>query len=510
MTGDGTKANPYVVSTWSELMTVLPQENTYAVLGNDIDMRNEIITNSRVVLACDFDGQNHSIKNVYLSNENLQNAELFFMYYANSFRNVKFENWYVKGRNIFSGDSSYPTYRQMPILENFLFSGELVEQGRLISLYSTMHVPTFKKSSIFIIAQNIGAAIEAQQSYKPIFEDSKIEIYGECNRTILSATLNNSHLLGNVKLSGDTSQKNAIEIDSSQNSYQSLIDLRVEAEDNWTASFNGSKLLVETDLLSNVTTSGTFIACTLLEKNDTTFLASHGFILGDVLTDFSWHNYLASLDRAGWWDDNAQYVDCPYSIGNDKFTITVTNLPSERTTNTEPYLDWQSATVYFTAEPYQKYKFVFDAVLPDEVAPRYSVYSDGVGDNDHRRSGIGEETIIDSFNDTSQFSLQVGIRNQTANPISGTYTIDNLTIYKHSSWEIVNGALTNADIPSANPIGAFCNCVSLSAVSIPRSVKKIGRFSFKNTRLANVIIARDCEYYSTSFPDGCAVNFYPD
>jgi hypothetical protein len=483
MTGTGTKIDPYVVTTWNELMTVLPQENTYAILNNDIDMKGKTITNSGVVLACDFDGQNHLIKNVYLSNENLQNPELFKMYYANSFRNVKFVNWYVKGRNIFSGDSSYSLYRPMPTLESFSFSGELVEQGRLISLWSTMHTPTFKKNAIFIIAQNTSNVIEAQQSYKPIFEDSTIEIYGECNRTILSATLNNSHLLGDVKLSGDTSLKNAIEIDSSQNSYQSLIDLRVEAEESWTASFNGSKLLVETDLLSNVTTSGTFIACTLLEKNDSTFLASHGFNLDDTLTDFSWNDWLASLNKSGWWDDNANYVNCPYSVDNNKFMITVTDLPSERTTNTEPYLDWQSTTVYFTAEPYQKYKFVFDAVLPDEVAPRYSVYSDGVGDNDHRRSGIGEETIIDSFNDTSQFSLQIGVRNQTDNPVSGTYTIDSLAIYKHSSWAIVNSVLTNVDIPTTNPIGSFCNCVNLENVSIPESVKFIGPYAFYNTKL---------------------------
>lgn len=510
MTGTGTVSDPYVVTTWNELMSVLPQENKYAILGVDIDMKGITITDSGVTLACDFDGQNHSIKNVYLTNESLQNAELFVMYYANSFRNVKFENWYVSGMNIFSGDSSNPTYRPMPTIENLSFSGELVEQGRLISLYSSLYKPTFKKNAIFIIAQNTSDVIEVQERYKPIFEDSKIEIYGECSRTILSATLNNSHLSGSVNLSGGTSQENALEIDSSQNSYQSLIDLRVEAEDNWTASFNGTKLLVETDLLSNVTTSGTFIACTLLEKNDSTFLASHGFSLGDVLTDFSWSDFLASLNKAGWWDDNANYVDCPYSVDSNKFTITVTDLPSEKTTNTEPYLDWQPATVYFTAEPYQKYKLVFDAVLPNEAAPRYSVYSDGVGDNDHRRSGVGEETIIESFNDTSQFSLQIGVRNQTDNPISGTYTIDNLAIYKHSSWEIVNGVLTNIDIPSADPIGAFCNCASLSVISIPRSVKKIGRFAFRNTSLTSVVIAQDCEYYPTSFPDGCTINFYPD
>ena len=138
----------------------------------------------------------------------------------------------------------------------------------------------------------------------------------------------------------------------------------------------------------------------------------------------------------------------------------------------------------------------------------YRVYSNGIGDNDHSRSGIGEETIIESFNDTSQFSLQVGIRNQTANPISGTYTIDNLTIYKHSSWEIVNGVLTNVDIPTTNPIGAFCNCVNLENVSIPESVKHIGPYAFYNTKLKKVKIASDCVYYDTSFPRDCEIEFY--
>lgn len=58
--------------------------------------------------------------------------------------------------------------------------------------------------------------------------------------------------------------------------------------------------------------------------------------------------------------------------------------------------------------------------------------------------------------------------------------------------------------------GAFANAHNLRQVSIPKSCKKIGRYAFRNTQLSSVTIARDCVYYSTSFPDGCVVNFYPD
>lgn len=57
-------------------------------------------------------------------------------------------------------------------------------------------------------------------------------------------------------------------------------------------------------------------------------------------------------------------------------------------------------------------------------------------------------------------------------------------------------------------VGAFANATKLRYVRIPESVKKIGKTAFRNTALMSVTIARDCEYYPTSFPDGCVINFY--
>jgi hypothetical protein len=57
-------------------------------------------------------------------------------------------------------------------------------------------------------------------------------------------------------------------------------------------------------------------------------------------------------------------------------------------------------------------------------------------------------------------------------------------------------------------MGAFVNATNLRYVRIPETVKKIGEYAFRNTALISVTIARDCEYYPTSFPDGCVINFY--
>lgn len=56
--------------------------------------------------------------------------------------------------------------------------------------------------------------------------------------------------------------------------------------------------------------------------------------------------------------------------------------------------------------------------------------------------------------------------------------------------------------------GAFAESKSLTDIRIPPTVKKISRQAFKNTQLTSVTIARDCEYYDTSFPEGCVVNYY--
>ena len=80
--------------------------------------------------------------------------------------------------------------------------------------------------------------------------------------------------------------------------------------------------------------------------------------------------------------------------------------------------------------------------------------------------------------------------------------------YPHALWVIEGEFLTSDTIKDVAVFGAFANAQNLKVARIPESVKKIGRYSFRNTQLASVTIASDCEYYDTSFPDGCVINFY--
>lgn len=73
-----------------------------------------------------------------------------------------------------------------------------------------------------------------------------------------------------------------------------------------------------------------------------------------------------------------------------------------------------------------------------------------------------------------------------------------------------NGMPITGLMPDRPYLGAFANATQLTRISIPKSVKRIGREAFRNTQLTSVTIASDCTYYSTSFPDGCVINFYPD
>lgn len=78
-------------------------------------------------------------------------------------------------------------------------------------------------------------------------------------------------------------------------------------------------------------------------------------------------------------------------------------------------------------------------------------------------------------------------------------------------WKLYGVSTLRSPLMIAPPLlGAFANASNLSQVSIPRSVKFIGKTAFRGTQLTSVTIASDCTYFDTSFPEGCAVNFYPD
>ena len=84
--------------------------------------------------------------------------------------------------------------------------------------------------------------------------------------------------------------------------------------------------------------------------------------------------------------------------------------------------------------------------------------------------------------------------------------------YPDICWYLNNTGndIINNNYRECEALGAFANATQLKRVEIPRSVKSIGAEAFRNTLLTSVTIASDCTYSSTSFPEGCVINFYPD
>jgi len=100
-----------------------------------------------------------------------------------------------------------------------------------------------------------------------------------------------------------------------------------------------------------------------------------------------------------------------------------------------------------------------------------------------------------------------------SNNITNKYFIPMPELYDtlpDALWRTEDNNLFNKLMPQNTYLGAFANATQLRRISIPKSCKKIGRYSFRNTKLTAVTIASDCVYYDTSFPAGCVVNFYPD
>lgn len=56
--------------------------------------------------------------------------------------------------------------------------------------------------------------------------------------------------------------------------------------------------------------------------------------------------------------------------------------------------------------------------------------------------------------------------------------------------------------------GAFANAISLKKITIPITVKYIADYTFYNTQLTKVKIARDCIYFEHTFPPECEIQFY--
>lgn len=97
------------------------------------------------------------------------------------------------------------------------------------------------------------------------------------------------------------------------------------------------------------------------------------------------------------------------------------------------------------------------------------------------------------------------VRDTLPEPLTGNYI---QAPYPPFWWYVENGRLTHAGLPEKTLVGAFLGCTNLRRVVIPRSVRYIGEYTFRNTQITQVTINSNCTYSDTSFPENCTVDFY--
>lgn len=503
MTGTGTQADPYKVTSWAELMTALPQDGKYAELQNDIDLRGVTITNGQIFIACNLNGKNHAIKNAYLKGGVVYSNFLFKLAYNVTVQNLKLHNWYADNVTIFNGDNSAPSYSPMPSLKNISFTGNLVNGATFLSGEWRIDNPKFYDSDIYIIADDT-QPIKGDIKYA-LFNNCNVKIEGKCSGGIIYASFRNTKLSGKVDLYEPSQYNYAIHIiENNSIDCDSVVDFEVNGSATWTAEFASETLAVNTDVLNNVsiTQQSTFINCTALQINDETYLSQNGFPLGEKVSSFSWNDFLNSVRRVCRVPDTE--TNLQYTINNGRLEITNDTIQPNMYSATEPFWYETYGTYFWYVKPDQRYSISFSSSGTNPyLLPNIIFWKDNY---EWFTSRNYEGSIIKTPESITSIGLQVGFVNVGDEAQSGTEYIENLVITEVSPWNIVEGVVKNSTAPTTNPMGAFFNATSLNEIRIPDSVKSIGRYSFANTSLTEVFLAEDCEYYDTSFPSGCLIH----
>lgn len=586
MTGTGTKADPYIIFTWDELLSTVVQEDVFVELGADIDCKElgAVTIENSYEFRCYLEGNGHCIKNLYL----YHSGSVFYFSKNHPISNITFKNIYMDNSYaLFRFESNHPTYYYLPTFTNCHFMAELVNDSNFIDNINThLYCAVFRRCTFHILCKD--SQFTRVRSYADdrlpiLLDDCVLELYGTSQDSIFSAQLVNSYVTGEVTLtsiadydpdpvikiisvgcykyySGEFMKSNSIvdlivHNETGKTSIPYIVYNDISYTDDVTGDYMETTptLFVNTEVLEDFERftglGGTFHACTSAQIHDETYLRSEGFIAEEVFDNrFVRKESLNCLPYSnggsGCYIDTG-LADTRYrriavkwlynSVGIERWAAGVldTNYDGGAIFGTV-----DGVTVYdghygdLSIDIRNDFYYGFVDTKLKAVTTGGGTYSyqntyhfiiNGRQYNTDTQRGIDGKIYGVKMWETDNTLLRDFIpAYDTQNSEYGMYDVANNTFYGSSNpdvkfpsgdempFKFVDGKLVHNKETEIIKLGAFCNDSSLSIVSIPRSVKKIGRFAFRNTSLTSVMIAQDCEYYPTSFPDGCTINFYPN
>lgn len=559
MRGNGTQESPYIITSWSELEELSERyydhENAYIAFDSDadnkvIDMTENPVTKTIKLYCWHIIGNGWTIRNMRSSVSIFKPEDALRISYVSD---LNFEDFFLDGSAgtvyftndtaAFSGDWDRGNCKWT----GCTFSGILVN-----SQFTNNHwandseikaIPILDQCTLDLVCEGTSGFSTASD---PLIRDTKITMNAT---TAVSLEMYDSKLKGSYRsltIKGVTS----------------VVDADVDS-----LSGDGGTVLVNSDKCS---VPDGFVAVTTEQLKDKNYLFDLGYPINPDIKEMPqksgltcWFDYKRGVDTEnGFWENqlgetkfeiynptitddyisftgsNESYAKLTYggSFGGDAANskqciryVLLKNLSgiysSWRTIIGNETGRWRCSTI--AMNKYGYYQFtrndIYSAVscsewhvvcwTSDANTEKSTLWIDGIKIGESQwAEGWAADTYLCrgstwwySDNDTAFRTFIVGDELHSDEDIrrNSLFLLGDL-----AKWQFINGELTNILFPAEKISGAFMNARNLEYAYIPRSCKKIGELAFTNTKLRRVKIANDCEYYPTSFPPGCEIEFY--
>lgn len=267
ITGTGTQADPYVVTTYAELVEKASAFSTYIKVGNDINITDEYPDGDMPPLQVNspIDGDGHVISNWYRT----VGAELIAITDSSHVDNLTLKNIYVT----YSGAIfSFPTNNAAWRFNNCKFSGYIIGQ-----LYSgTKQYDYFKNCSFNIKLGSTGGNYIMNSNFLNCYIRVHFTQNGGNGLWGNWAKVENSY----IEVTADDSVKNAVTLGDFGSVTNCVIDSYLTTSQSLESYSSADLSIINSTHAPNYTVSGKLALVGDEHWLDTAYLASIGFNAG--------------------------------------------------------------------------------------------------------------------------------------------------------------------------------------------------------------------------------------
>lgn len=273
VTGTGTQADPFVVTTYAELVEKAAESGAYVKVGNDINITDEYPDGDMptLTLSAVVDGDNRTISNWYLTASrsmiNISNR-------SGRLKNLKLKNIYIQiDRPIFYVDW-YPDVETEYYFTNCEFSG-VTNYTIAATNYGGRGMRLFKKCSFNIKV--------TYASNDVLFDADFLNCYIHFHLTNPQAKVfssSNTHENSYVEITADESAKNGVSLGSLSTFSNCVIDSNLTTVESLSVDSNKTLSIINSTHAPNYTVSGKLALVDDEHWLDTAYLASIGFNVG--------------------------------------------------------------------------------------------------------------------------------------------------------------------------------------------------------------------------------------